>query len=275
MFKHALSILLLLAVAGLAASSSATDYDFTITVLATHHPTYCQQVLGLEYDEDYDELMFVSDINNMIYACNPNNATYLGHWDVHGSNGSGWGVCLDDTTNILANDTANSSMWEFDGSNWSNFTNPCGSNGRGMDGNSYYTWAVDRSGGDHEIRRFLDDGTAIMNFNADEPSSDLTGLTVFPHDSELWIMVTTESNSKFWIYEFDEPHNELDFIAEINTPSCSTSLGLAYAPSRDSFFWSYTYSSSYYITELDIDISQSNIEETTWGQLKAAHSLAN
>jgi len=150
------------------------------------------------------------------------------------------------------------------GSGWTGETNPVGDQGRGMDFDGSNTWITNSDIG---VCRFQP-GVGQSFYTLTEPQAQLSGLTTFAHGANTGVMVTTYDDLNFYFYEFDG--SSMVYLGSTPVPvSCTSSMGLTYSASRDSFFWSYVAGGTYYIDELDITFVETAIEETTWGQIKA------
>jgi len=102
----------------------------------------------------------------------------------------------------------------------------------------------------------------VETYSTPQLNDQLSGLTTFPLGSDVGIMLTSYYVDKFFFYRYDG--SSLDFLGSVDIPLWTNSaLGLAYSASRDSFYYSYTDGATYTISELDIELAFSSIEETT------------
>ena len=241
----------------------------TINVLNTFSCSYSDQILGLDYSSGLDVLVFISNTDDMMYSCDPDNGNKLGELALtYTDDPDQFGVCVDLVGNCYFNDYEQNHMYWWDTSVWHLMTNPIGDDGRGMDfdGNRIwetYNWTT------KQIVNFNTDGSGLQYFDIPELGlAQPSGLTTFPFGSDLGIMVTAYGTHNFYFYSFDG--STLTSLGFVPCPlSCTVSMGLAYSSTRDTFFWSYgDASSGYCITELDIEITGSAFTPGTWGSIK-------
>ncbi|MCD4734112.1 hypothetical protein K8R78_07755 [bacterium] len=135
-----------------------------------------------------------------------------------------------------------------------------------MDYRDGYIWLAVHT--NWSVKRFLPDGSGVETYSTPQPQDNLSGLTTFPLGSDAGIILTSYYADKFFFYRYDG--SSLAFLGAVDIPLWTNfALGLAYSASRDSFYYSYTDGATHTISEMDIDIVLTSIEETTWGQIKA------
>lgn len=240
------------------------DVDIEIDILNTFTCSYSSHILGLDYVEDESLLGFDSSTNKTFFYCDPDDGTYVDELYLAYSS-SPFCAVADDNGYVYVDDWSQSNINWWDGS-WHSFSNPSGSNGRGMDYDfdSGYLWETNSSTG---VYRFLTDGTGSEFFTLSEVPSQMSGLTVFPHGDNMLLMVTTYGTFNFYFYEFDG--SSLTYLTYEPCPTgCSSSLGLTYSAERDTFFWSYN-SGGYKISELDITFTFTSVQPASLGYIKA------
>ena len=246
-------------------SRGSADWDITVTSTNSFTCPYAQSILGLDYHLTQEALVFSSVLDDCFYLCEPEGGTYLNTRNYDWTHSNVFGVVMVSTTPYIfyCDDWSDSFIHIYRGG-WTADMNPVGDNGRGMDFDGTDTWITNDDIG---VCRFQL-GVGQVFYTLSEPQNQLSGLTTFPHGANLGMMVTAYDDLNFYFYEVDG--SNMVYLGSTPVPvSCNTSYGLAYSASRDSFFWSYRYGGIYYIDELDISITGSNIEETTWGQIKA------
>ena len=240
--------------------------DITVTVLNSFQITFAAHVLGMDYIEGDEIIVFNSNSDNKLFMCDPDDGTYVSELPLsYASNPSPFGNCWDVGAGVTAwvNDWSSSSMAVWDGSNWSSISNPAGTSGRGMEFDGTNIWETYSS-------------SSIMMFEpGGSPSSfpvsvgdQMSGLAVFPMESNVGVAVTTYDVHTLYFYEYDGSSLTVLGSAPCPTP-VSSSLGLAYSESRDTFFWSYSSGGGYHIAELDIDLGLA-LTPATWGVIKTS-----
>ncbi len=253
---------------GVEALDSA-DWDITVTSTNSFTCSYAQHILGLDYHMAQEALLFSSASDDKTYACDPDTGAEGSSLDYPWTNPSAFGVAMvsDSPYTFYFDDWNDSYIHVYvggGGGGWSTETNPVGRNGRGMDFDGSNTWITNSGTG---VCRFQP-GVGEAFYSLSEPQDQLSGLTTFPHGANTGVMVTTYDDLNFYFYEFDG--SSMVYLGSTPVPvSCTSSMGLAYSDTRDSFFWSYYSGGIYHIDELDITFVETAIEETTWGQIKA------
>lgn len=246
---------------------SETD-DITIQVLNTFQCGYSSQILGMDYYNDTGALVFVNNDENKMYVCNPDDGSYISELDLdYAASPDQFGVCIDSNLYLYFNDWDYNYMHWYDMSAWHIFTNPVGDDGRGMDFDGEKIWETHYWTANN-IVRFDTGGSNVETYETPEITVQQSGLTVFPFGDDLGVAVTTYSVKNLYFYKFDG--SSLVSLGFVNCPmACTNSLGLAYSETRNTFFWSYQAAGSFYISELDIDITPISLEPATWAGIKA------
>lgn len=241
-----------------------------ITVLNTFTCPYAAQILGLDYSNSFDELVFSSNSDGKWYACNPNDGTYLSSLEIPYSGSFGIAV-NDDWSVTFGNSGEDNRFFYFDGT-WHSYANPASYDGRGMDFDGTYIWESDGPyGGPDQVVRFLPDGSDINYYSVSVISLQMSGLTYFIHDSTPIIIITCYTDCKFYFFSFDG--SSLTFLGSTPCPaSCFDSFDITYSADRGTFFWSYeAMSEDYTISELDIDLFPDSIQPASLGYVKAMY----
>ncbi len=250
-------------------SPGAETDDITITVLNTFSCSYAGQIMGLDFTSDSSVLVFVSNVDDIMYSCDPDNGNYLGELSLtYAPDPDQFGVCVDDAGNCYFNDFEMNHMYWWDTSAWHLMTNPIGDDGRGMDFDGTRIWETFDCTS-KQIVSVNTDGSGIQYYDIPElGSAEPSGLTTFPYGSDIGIMVASYNLHNFYFYSFDG--STLTSLGFVPCPlSCLTSMGLTYSATRDTFFWSWDDTSGdYWITELDIEITGTSLTPATWGSIK-------
>ena len=250
-------------------SGGTESDDITITVINTFSCNYSQHILGLDFSSDSNDLVFMSNIDNMMYICNPNNGNMISGISLdYATDPHPWGVCVDGTGTSYINDFEESYLHWRGTSGWFFMDNPAGKCGKGMDFDGTRIWETYEFLPD-KIVSFNTDGTGVQFYGIPELGSESpSGLTTFPYGSDTGIMVTSYDSHYFYFYSFNG--STLTHLGSVSCPvTCSSSYGLTYSSIRDTFFWSYKDSSNdYWITELDIEIPGTSLAPATWGSIK-------
>lgn len=168
----------------------------------------------------------------------------------------------------FSNSWTSSNMYYYEvGAGWSvAWSNPAGTSGRGLEYNiatNYFWQAVGYDG-----LYWMDEYGANTYFPISEPTSQMSGLTLFPYQGHIGIIVTTYDYQDWFIYEFEA--GVLTYLGSANpgVGGFETSYGLTYNSIDDTFFWSYKAGSGdYWIGEFSM--SGLSLEQDTWGGIKS------
>lgn len=244
--------------------------DISVNVIETWVPGV--QVLGLDWLNSEDGyVIMASAADDRINRWDASGEALSGSIDLMDTNMSCFGVAAGPTGALFtSNDWSLSNLFVCaSGPTWVDLpANPAGSTGRGMeyDEASGEYWEVGTSGSTYTIYRFVPGGST-SSYVITEPSNQLSGLAVFPYEGNLGVMVACYNVLSFYFYEFDG--STLTYLGTVPCPSvgASSSYGLCYANSRDTFYWSWTNGSTYGLTELDVDI-ELGLTSATWGSIK-------
>ncbi len=250
--------------------------DYTITVVNTFDCPYTSSILGLEFVDADDNLLFMSNTGNneRLWVANASNGVEVNSfplpWDTPDPFGvgdyypAGFQPHCNDYNDVLIWYTSDFSVW---------YDNHYDQYGRGMDGSETFIWEaygpVGASIG--AVCRFNPDGTGVQAWLLPGITSQLSGLTTLPFSDSLGLAVTTYNSGLtdhfIWLYEFTG--SGFDLLGTAQLPSCDMSLGLTYSHSRGTFFWSWTdVSYTFHISELSI--TGTSLDQSTWGAIKTA-----
>lgn len=247
----------------------------TLTPLNTFQLNYGTTVRCLDAADGYDELLYTCYTDNKWYAVRPSDGSLVYDHDVVDTCADPIGIAFIELAynEFYFNDwdwalTTSLWMWEV-GGDWTEYPNPCGGYGRGMDYDiaSGYIWQafIDP----YAIYRHLPDGSDVTSWNISEPGGNLCGLAVFPYNSNLGVMVTCYADPSIYVYEYTG--SSLDYLGSAPCPwSASSSYGLTWDADRGTFFWSYAPTSSvFYAGEFTMVIDL-GLEPATWGSIKTS-----
>lgn len=225
------------------------DWEFYITIINEFQCPYAGEIRGLDYVDGETAVTFASDPDNMLYTCNANDGTYVGELVLGFSNPHPFGLCYDANGNVHVNEFNGGDIYWYNGG-WNEYANPSSNKGSGMDFDGTYIWETYWTDG---VYRFFPDGSGVEFYETSEVGAQLSGLTVFPYNDNLWLMNASHGQYIFNFYEFDG--SALTYIATVDCPlTPSQSYGLTYAAERGTFFWSYAIGSDDWIAELDIGL---------------------
>lgn len=226
------------------------DWKFNITIINSFQCPYAGEIRGLDYVDGATAISFSSDPDNKVYTCDANDGTYVGELAMGFSNPHPFGICYDADDNVHVNEFNGSDIYWYNGAVWSDYGNPSSNKGSGMDFDGTYVWETYWTDG---VYRFFPDGSGAEFYDMPEVGAQLSGLTVFPYNGNLWLMNASHGEYVFNFYEFDG--SVLTYIATVDCPlTPSQSYGLTFAAERGTFFWSYSIGSDDWIAELDIGL---------------------
>lgn len=247
--------------------SPGTD-GFIVDVIETWHPS-APQILGLDWLNSTPDryVLFACATQDKVYAWDTQSETTT-DLSLSASNLNCFGVAAGPAGSILStNDWGNSSLFVWNGSAWSTQSNPAGSNGRGMefDEDTGDYWEASSSGSTYTLYRFIP-GVGQSSYVITQPTNQLSGIALFPYNGNLGVVVTNyNAPHNFYFYEFNG--STLTYIGTTPCPAMgqTSSFGLCYAESRNTFFWSWT-SGTPSLTELEI--TYVGLTRSTWGSIK-------
>lgn len=204
-----------------------------------------------------------------VYLLNPDDGTKFIALPLDPSNSYPFGCYV--YSSINTNDYSNSSIYYTPdiGVTWTTTTNPSGSLGRGMDADftTGLIWETYYNTGVFSFLHQSSTGT-FHDLSAYIPGQ-LSGLTTYDNGGCKYLVINTYSSNYAYFFDLDDNLNFLG-TAEYPYPTAFyKSYGLAYSPTRDTFFWSFKNTSDYcYLIELQL--STTSLEQSTWGEIKSS-----
>ena len=240
--------------------------DFDITVLNSFTCPYAQEIKGLDYIGGETAITFASNLDDLLYTCDAEDGTYIDDLELsYTGNPHPFGVCYDDNDYVHVNDYSQNDIHWNNYSSWDDYSNPSDNKGSGMDFDGTYIWETYWTDG---VYRFFPDGSGAEFFYTDEVTTQMSGLAVFPYNSNLGIIVATHGNLIFYFYEFDG--SSTTYLGNADCPLiASQSRGLTYSQERGTFFWSYGDGGVDWISELGIDFYYTAVQPASVGNIKA------
>ncbi|MGQ9706675.1 MAG: hypothetical protein ACUVWP_06715 [bacterium] len=256
-------------------SPVSNNVEFDIKVLNSFECPYANMIMEIDYIERENLLYFVSNMDNKVFICDPDNGTFRGEFLLtYLEDPSPFGLAIfykSPYTYLHINDMKDARIWWCKGNpgSWNYYDNQAGGSGRGMDYYEPYIWETfDRTG----IYSFYPDGSGHRFYYIEgiPSNTQMTGLACFTFGGKMWLVVTTYFSYYFYFYEFDGA--KINYMGRAPCPdTCVRSIGLEYAEGRGTFFWSCQKSgSSFKIYELSITID-TVIESSSIGEIRALY----
>lgn len=240
----------------------------TLNIIETFQVSSATQMLGLDTQEGCSQLVVMDSDANLIRAVVMGTGNPV--WTMPTPCSYTFGCCHNWPAlyGWYANCFVNDNMY-YNLPSWNvAFSNPAGSNGRGMDfqNDGNYIWETYSSGDTHRIYR-IDEAGGYTYFTITEVPGQMSGLAVFPYNGNLGIFVTCFDFQDWFLYEFDGSSLTYEGSGNPGLSSFSMSLGLTYYPDTDTFFWSYkVYGTIRWIAE--VEFIETTLEQSTWGNIK-------
>ena len=242
---------------------------FSLTLVNTISVPSASHILGINMQSGSNEFGMIDNTSDFIRGINCETGAEV--WTVeinYGATMQKIGTAHDwpPAYGWYLNGWSDSDTHFFEGGTWSvPFSNPAGTSGRGMsyDANSGYLWETYTSGASYMLYRIAGDGSSTSY--PVTSSGQLSGVATFPNGN-LRLVFTAYYDPSFYFYEFNG--SSLDYMGSAATGiPVTTSLGLTYSDSRDTFFWSYQDGSGYHVAEFSYSLGV--LEQETWGAIKA------
>jgi hypothetical protein len=251
---------------GIGSASPGSD---AISLTVVNDWTQTHQVLGLDAVGDYILASYNDDRKLQFYSRATGAPTT--NMPLSASNTSCFGVVWNNnlTTPVYhTNDWSSTNMFrtEDSGTTWTTLTAPNGNNARGMDFDGTDYWCTNGNGGG--LWKFQPGGTKLAVAIPEVPTQP-SGLSVFPYEGDLGIVVTAYSTYNFYFYRWDGT-NMVYLGAELCPVSAMvSSYGLAYSDINQHLYWSYKDTAgAYHLSELSFDIT--SLARSSWGAIKTS-----
>jgi hypothetical protein len=265
--------------AGIGGVCSAEDLmTIDIDVLNTWQADYAQEILDLAWvDDGYGgPLLFRSNQDGMIFMADPEDGSFLGEIPLPPGS-SGFGLGFDDYgRRYFINSDLSPEVFHTDGAGvWDSFPNPAGADGEGMAFDIHTPgWLAEvcpPSG--NRLYSFYNDGTGVASLLIQGITGMISGLAthqVMTSDrlqAPFALVVTCLDQPEFFfLFNYGSLYSL--YGQEPCPVTVDQSLGIAFAASRSTFFWSYRgLDGEYYVSELAIPILGS-LESATWASVK-------
>lgn len=261
--------------AAVSAVTASASGEIPITILNTWQAPYAQQILGMSVQGEM--YVFRSNLDGKIIRFNPDDGAYIGELAIPTAYRSGFGVALLGDGFYIDCDTSPYIYHNPGAGAWDSFPNPAAVGGRGLSNDPSnwtsivegYSWAADRGS-----FAFEGDGTGSEYSSLEGIWGTISGIAahwvaVDGQSDQPYAMVVTSSDQHEFMFYFRNGSSYYLYGQEPCPVEVQQSLGLAFAPYRDSFFWSYIgMNGQYYVSELFMPIL-GDLESTTWGSLKS------
>lgn len=250
----------------------ATD-AYSVNVINTFQCPYANMILGIDYVSAGDYILFMDNSSDRLWVANASDGTMNTSFSLPWTDPHPFGVVdyYPAGDQPHCNDFGVGTIW-WDTSFANSYPNPYSYNGRGMDCDGTYIWeSYGPMGGTYgACLRMNPDGTGVEAWNLPGITTQLSGLTTYPILGSQGIAVTAyetgAADHYIWFYEFNG--SSMSLLGSATLPPCFESFGLAYADTRDTYFWSFFLSGDFYICELEI--TQTSLQNETWGMIKAS-----
>lgn len=270
-----LMVFAIVSLAAVSAGTASASGEIPITILNTWQAPYAQQILGMSVQGDI--YVFRSNLDGKIIRFDPDTGAYIGELAIPTAYRSGLGVALLGDGFYIDCDTS-PYIYRNPGSGaWDSFPNPAALAGRGLSNDPSnwtaivegYSWAADRG-----FFSFDSDGSGSEYSSLEGIWGTISGIAahwvaVDGQQDQPFAMVVTSSDQHEFLFYWRSGSTYYLYGQEPCPVDVQQSLGLAFAPSRDSFFWSYIGTNGqYYVSELFMPIL-GDLESTTWGAIKS------
>ena len=239
----------------------------SLNVIDTFKVPSVIMMLGLDTMDGSNELVIVDPYANSLTAVEMDTGNPV--WTIPNPNYA-FGCCHNWTSTYGWYVNCDSDMYYYSGT-WSVvFPNPADIHGRGMDfqNEGNYIWETYSSGTDHRIYR-IDETGGYTYYTLNEIPGQMSGLAVFPYNSNLGIFVTCYHFNDWFLYEFDGSSLTYKGSGYLWVSDFHRSYGLTYHPDTNTFFWSYNEMISQDDWIAEVEFIETSLEQSTWGSIKA------
>lgn len=253
--------------------AGSDDYTITLTTENVFTLNFGSYLRGCDYVDGYGELLISDYDTDSVYSVDPTTGTMDYGIACPPEIPDVLGICAYITTDnyILINDWKDIlNIWRFGTTTGWEFAyaNPS-PEPRGMDVDDAMTvWEIDAAS--RVLYHFDLNGSLIETFSLTElPATYACGLSVFPFEGDLGIVVGGYAYADFYFYRYDG--STMEFINSAPVPQAmNQSYGISYSCDTSSYFWVYRdASSNYYLCEFTAEIEQVSLEQSTWGSIKS------
>ncbi len=229
---------------------------------------YCRGLDVVSHGGGY-LLMSPSITSDSIYFINFDDGLLNDKLPLDPANTGGWGSYPYGSINV--NDYMNLSIFNSLnlGVSWTAYTNPSGTEGRGMDVDysTNLVWETSSSSGIYSFSHLASTGT-YYDVSA-YISEQMSGLTVYDNGGNHFLIVNTYNSGYAYFFDLDDNLNYLGSAAYPYQSTTQNSYGLAYCDTRDAFFWAFKDTDTHcYLVELELAVT--SLDRTTWGEIKSS-----
>jgi hypothetical protein len=250
-------------------------YDIDIDVVNTWQAPYASEILDLTMTEYGENLLFRSNLDGTIFIADPDDGSLISELIM--PEVSGFGLVHLGSSYYINSDTSPFIYHSTGSTGWESFPNPAGVSGSGMsnDPDQWNTISEACSQTDRRIYSFDYDGSGEEFGVLPGVTGTLSGIAAHwvatdgLADLPYAIIATSFDQHEFFFY-FESGGVYYQYGQEPCPVSVLQSLGLAFAPYRSSFFWSYIgLDGEYYVSELFIPVL-GELDSATWGAIKGS-----
>ncbi len=231
-------------------------------------PQFCSGMDVIEYPGTV-ALVIVDSENDYLSAYWASSAEPAGTMSLDSDNKNAFGVCWtgnDTPDSFYLNDALVPNLFHTDnaGLSWTTFTNPSGTEGRGMDFDGTWCWSTS---GTNALFQFQPGG--VLSYHTlPEITQQVSGLSVFPYQEHLGIAIACYLSPELFFYRWDG--NTLAYMGSASLPaSVKYSLGLAWSETNNCLYWSFlneNTTSGYSVLALTI----TSLSRDTWAGIKTS-----
>ncbi|MCK4506195.1 MAG: hypothetical protein KAW14_11295 [Candidatus Aegiribacteria sp.] len=241
----------------------------TLNVIDTFQVPSAGQMLGLDTQDGSNVLVVMDSEANLIRAVEMGTGDPV--WTIPTPDYAYFNCCYNWTSSGWYANCCfiNTNMYYYDGTWGIAFSNPAETYGRGMDfqndGNYIWETCSEWITSTHRIYR-IDETGGFIEYTITEVPGQMSGLAVFPYNSNLGIFVACYNFQEWFLYEFDGSSLTYRGSGNPGLSDFTSSYGLTYHPDTNTFFWSYENSTEQWIAE--VEFTESTLEQSTWGNVK-------
>lgn len=244
--------------------------EISLTIIDTFRVPSAGNMLGLDTQDGCNQLVVMDSDASVLRAVIMGTGTTV--WTVPIPYSNTFGCCHSwpPTYGWYVNCYANTNMYYHYYFTWSvAFSNPAETYGRGMDfqNDENCIWETYSNGTEHRIYRKYEAG-GYNYYTITEVPGQMSGLAIFPYNSNLGIFVTCYNFQEWFLYEFDGSSLTYKGSGYLSLSNFYRSYGLTYHPDTNTFFLSYKDSLFRWMIA-EVEFTESILEQSTWGSIKA------